>query len=139
MKTYIYFIGKPRDANANRMAEEYVKRTTRYAQCEMREIRPDRFDLWARHPSASKILLDPAGRAMSSAQFAALFSKAEMQGRDLVFLIGGADGLPGGWRERAGLLLSLTPMTLPHEFARVLLAEQVYRAVTTLRGHPYPR
>jgi len=57
----------------------------------------------------------------------------------LVFVVGGADGLPAGWRERAGLLLSLSPMTLPHELARVMLAEQIYRAFTSLRGHPYPR
>jgi len=65
--------------------------------------------------------------------------KAEMEGRDLVFLIGGADGLPGGWAERADRRISLSPMTFPHELARVMLAEQIYRAFTTLRGHPYPR
>ena len=48
-------------------------------------------------------------------------------------------GLPPGWSERADLLLSLSPMTYPHELARVMLAEQIYRAFTTLRGHPYPR
>jgi 23S rRNA (pseudouridine1915-N3)-methyltransferase len=139
MKTYLYYIGKPRDANANSMAEEYIKRTTRYLPCEMREIRPDRFDPWQRHASARKILLDPAGRAFDSARFATLVSKAEMEGRDLVFIIGGADGLPPAWKPRADLLLALSPMTFPHEFARVILAEQIYRAVTTLRGHPYPR
>ena len=56
-----------------------------------------------------------------------------------MFLVGGADGPPEGWRERADLLLSLSPMTFPHEFARVMLAEQLYRAFTTLRGHPYPK
>ncbi len=139
MKIRIYYIGKPRDASANAMAEEYVKRTSRYLPCEMREIRPDRFDPWTRHPSATKVLLDAAGRAMDSAAFTALVSKAEMESRDLVFVIGGADGLPSDWKPRAGLLLSLSPMTFPHEFARVMLAEQVYRAATGLRGHPYPR
>lgn len=139
MKIYVYYIGKARDTNANGMADEYVKRTTRYLPCEMREIRRDRFDLWSRHPSASKILLDAAGRSMNSAGFTALVSKAEMEARDLVFLIGGADGLPPDWKPRADLLLSLSPMTFPHEFARVMLTEQIYRAVTTLRGHPYPR
>ncbi len=105
----------------------------------MREIRPDRFDLWSRHPSARKIFLDPGGREMDSREFTALLAKAEMEGRDLVFLVGGADGLPAGWRERADLLLSLSRMTFPHELARAMLAEQIYRAFTTLRGHPYPR
>jgi len=68
-----------------------------------------------------------------------LLQRAEMEGRDLLFLIGGADGLPAGWKERADLLLSLSGMTFPHELARAMLAEQIYRAFATLRGHPYPR
>jgi 23S rRNA (pseudouridine1915-N3)-methyltransferase len=56
-----------------------------------------------------------------------------------VFLLGGHDGLPGEWRPRADLLLSLSAMTFPHELARAMLAEQIYRAFATLRGHPYPR
>ncbi len=139
IKIHLYYIGKPRDPNANRMAEEYIKRTTRYLNCEMREIRPDRFDPWARHPAAMKVLLDAAGRALDSAAFTAVVSRAEREARDVVFIIGGADGLPDEWRPRADLLLSLSPMTFPHEFARVMLAEQIYRAATTLRGHPYPR
>jgi 23S rRNA (pseudouridine1915-N3)-methyltransferase len=53
--------------------------------------------------------------------------------------VGGADGLPPDWSPRADLLLSLSRMTFPHELARAVLAEQIYRAFTTLRGHPYPR
>ena len=139
MKLFLYYIGKPRDPEANRMAEDFLKRSARYASCEMREIRPDRFDPWSRHPSARKIFLDPAGREMDSRQFTALVEKAEMEGRDLLFLVGGADGLPAGWSARADLLLSLSRMTFPHELARSVLAEQIYRAFTTLRGHPYPR
>ncbi len=139
MKICLYYIGHPRDAHANAMAEEYIKRTGRYLACEMREIRPARFDPWARHPAATRILLDAAGRGLDSSAFTAVVSRAEREGRDLVFLIGGADGLPPGWRERADLLLSLSPLTFPHEFARVVLAEQLYRAATALRGHPYPR
>lgn len=133
MKIFLYFIGKPRDAHANAMAEEYIKRSGRFAKCEMREIRPDRFDPWEKHPGIAKVLLDPAGRALDSAKFAALFN------RDLVFLVGGADGLPVAWRPRADVLVSLSPLTMPHELARVVLAEQIYRALATLRGHPYPR
>lgn len=139
MKFYVYYIGKPRDDSANHLADEYIKRCTRYAKTEMREIRPARFDPWEKHPSASKILLDPAGIAMDSAAFAKRIGKAEQEGRDQVFLIGGADGPPLGWRDRSDVLLSLSPMTMPHEFARVILTEQLYRAFTMLRGHPYPR
>jgi 23S rRNA (pseudouridine1915-N3)-methyltransferase len=105
----------------------------------MREIRPDRADLFAKHPTARKIFCDPAGKTLDSAAFATLVSQAEMHGRDLVFLIGGHDGLPDGWAARADLLLSLSAMTFPHELARAMLAEQIYRAFATLRGHPYPR
>lgn len=139
MKIWVYFIGKPRDAAANAIAAEFLKRSSRYAACEMREIHPGRFDPWTKHPSASKILLDPAGRELDSAKFTNLIAQAEMEGRDQVFVIGGAEGLPPEWRSKADLLLSLSRMTFPHELARAMLSEQIYRAFTTLRGHPYPR
>lgn len=139
MKLHLYYIGKPRDPHANAMAEEFIKRVGRYARCEMSEVKPERAGWWSRHPAAVKIMLDPAGKSMDSAGFIGLVSKAEREGRDLVFLVGGAGGLPEEWRGRADLLLSLSPMTFPHELARVMLAEQLYRAFTTLRGHPYPR
>ncbi len=139
MRIWLYYIGKARDAGANTMAGEYVKRTSRWARCEMREIRPDRVDPFTRHPSAHKVLLDPAGRKLDTPGFVAMIGRAETEARDLVFVVGGADGLPPDWRPRADLLLSLSPMTFPHELARAMLAEQIYRAFTTLRGHPYPR
>ena len=139
MKVYLLFVGKARDKHANGMAEEYVKRSTRYMECEMREIVPSRYDLFARHPQARKVFLDPAGKALDTKGFAEVVRRAELGARDLVFLLGGHDGLPPEWRPRADLLLSLTPLTLPHELARAVLAEQIYRALTTLRGHPYPR
>jgi len=139
MRIYLYFIGKPRDEHSNAIADEFLKRTSRYATCEMREIRPDRFDLFAKHASALKVFLDPAGRVMDSAKFTAMIGKNEDAGRDTVFLIGGHDGLPPEWKPRADLLLSMSAMTWPHELARAMLAEQIYRAFTTLRGHPYPR
>ena len=139
MKIYLYFIGKPKDPHANAIAEDFVGRAARYSPCEMREIKPERIDLWTKHPTARKIFLDPAGKPMDSAAFAAVISKAEMEGRDLVFLIGGHDGLPPAWRERADLLVSLSAMTFPHELARAMLAEQIYRGFCILRNHPYIR
>ena len=139
MKIWLYYIGKPRDAHANAIAGEFIKRTARYGPCEMREIAPSRFQLFARHSSARKVLLDPSGRTMNSAEFSALLARDAMEARDQVFLVGGADGLPRGWKEQADLLLSLSAMTYPHELARAILAEQIYRAFTTLHGHPYPR
>ena len=139
MKVFLYYIGKAKDPNANAMAAEYIRRADRYAPSAMSEIRPEKTDLWAKHPTARKILLDPAGKSMDSAGFAEMVANAEMRGHDLVFAIGGHDGLPAAWRDRADLLLSLSAMTMPHELARAVIAEQIYRAFTMLRGHPYPR
>ncbi len=139
MKIYLYYIGKPRDAHANFLATDYVERISRYVRAEMREIHPDRFDPWAKHPSASKFLLDPAGKQYDSELFSKLIGKAEQEGRDMVFLVGGASGPPPAWRQRPAQAVSLSPMTFPHELARVLMAEQLYRAFATLRGHPYPK
>src|SRR5580704_4558137 len=115
MRILLYYVGKPRDPNANRMAEEFIKRSTRYARCEMREVVPARFDPWAKHPTATKVLLHPSGTAMDSLRFAKLVSLAEQEARDLVFLVGGATGLPPAWiagdlKNRA-VLLSLSQMT----------------------------
>ena len=139
MKVFLYYIGKPKDPHANAIAEDFMGRAARYTPAEMREIRPERTDLAAKHPTGRKIFLDPGGKPMDSLAFASLVSKAEMEGRDLVFLVGGHDGLPDGWKQRADLLVSLSAMTFPHELARAMLAEQIYRAFATLRGHPYPR
>ncbi len=136
MKIYLYYIGKARDPHANAMAEEYIKRSTRFAKCEMREIQPRKFDLGEKHAGALKIMLDPAGRKLDSAAFIKLI---DGETRDIVFVLGGSDGLTDEMRASADLLISLSPMTMPHELARVVLAEQIYRALTTLRGHPYPR
>jgi 23S rRNA (pseudouridine1915-N3)-methyltransferase len=139
LKVFLYYIGKARDAHANGIAEEFLKRSSRYATCEMREIVPARFNLFDRHPTAKRVLLDPAGKVYDSARFIQLVSEAENTAQDLVFLLGGHDGLPLEWKPKADLLLSLSALTFPHELARAMLAEQIYRAFTTLRGHPYPR
>ena len=139
MKIYVYYIGRAKDPHANALTKEFLGRAARYNAIELSEIRPDRIDLWGKHPSGRKILLDPAGKMIDSVEFAALVSKAVTEARDLVFVLGGHDGLPKGWAARADLRLSLSPLTFPHELARAVLAEQIYRAFATLRGHPYPR
>ena len=139
MKIFLYYIGKAKDPHANALAADYVKRTSHYCAMTMAEIRPERVDLWEKHPAAKKILLDPAGKTLDSRQFSRVIGDAGMHGHDLVFLIGGHDGLPAGWRTRADLLLSLSAMTMPHELARAVLAEQIYRGFAILNGHPYVR
>ncbi|HZT39683.1 MAG TPA: 23S rRNA (pseudouridine(1915)-N(3))-methyltransferase RlmH [Bryobacteraceae bacterium] len=139
MKLFLYYIGRARDPSAKALAEEYIKRSGRYLNCEMREIKPERFNLIARHGQAKKVLLDPEGRLLDSAGFARFIESCQREARDCVFLVGGAEGLPDEWKPEADLLLSLSRMTFPHELARVMLAEQIYRALATLQGHPYPR
>ena len=139
MKVFVYYIGKARDEHANAIAAEFLKRTSRYAKAEMREIDPARTDFWQRHAPSRKVLLDPAGKPMPSAAFVDLIRTLESEGRDAAFVIGGHEGFDDDWRRRADLLLSLSAMTFPHELARAMLCEQIYRAFATLRGHPYPR
>jgi 23S rRNA (pseudouridine1915-N3)-methyltransferase len=84
------------------------------------------------------ILLDSRGQQYSSEEFASQMGRLRDEGAQKVVLaIGPADGWSAAARERANLLLSLGRMTLPHQLARVVLAEQVYRAFTILAGHPY--
>jgi 23S rRNA (pseudouridine1915-N3)-methyltransferase len=86
------------------------------------------------------VLLDERGKQFSSEALADWIGRQRDEGQQrIVFGVGPADGWPAAHRSRAGLLLSLSPMTLPHELARVVLSEQLYRAFTILAGHPYHR
>lgn len=87
-----------------------------------------------------RIVLDERGRAMSSADFArALAARRDDGVKAMAILLGGPDGHSAEMSAGAGLTLSLGPMTLPHGLARVVLVEQIYRAITILSGHPYHR
>lgn len=86
------------------------------------------------------ILLDERGKALDSPAFASLIGKFRDQGkREMMIAIGGADGLDPALYERADAVINLGSMTWPHQLVRILIAEQLYRAVTILSGHPYHR
>lgn len=85
------------------------------------------------------VLLDERGVSLSSRELGARLSDWQSAGRDLCFLIGGPDGVSGEIRDRADFTWSLSRMTLPHGLARVMFAEQLYRAWTLTQGHPYHR
>jgi 23S rRNA (pseudouridine1915-N3)-methyltransferase len=85
------------------------------------------------------VALDERGKTWSTLELAQKLDNWRMQGRDVTFLIGGAEGLAEACRTRADDVLSLSAMTLPHALVRVLLAEQLYRAWTVVSGHPYHR
>lgn len=97
--------------------------------------------LLAKVPSSHRLVcLDRQGEALSSAALAELLAKWRDGGAEgVAFLIGGADGLPPQTLAKAAKAISLGPMTLPHGLARIVLAEQIYRAATILAGHPYHR
>ncbi|MTI43786.1 23S rRNA (pseudouridine1915-N3)-methyltransferase [Roseibium hamelinense] len=91
-------------------------------------------------PGAKLVVLDEAGRGMSSSEFCNMLARWRDDGiPEVVFAIGGADGHGEAVLTRANKRLALGPMTWPHQIARVLLAEQIYRATTILTGHPYHR
>jgi 23S rRNA (pseudouridine1915-N3)-methyltransferase len=121
---------------------EYVGRLAHWAAVE-EAVHPTEAALWAaldrqRAPARKTVLLDSRGGPLSSEQFAAWLGRQREGGaQHLVFATGPADGWTRAARERADLLLSFGPMTFPHELARVMLAEQIYRAFTILAGHPY--
>jgi 23S rRNA (pseudouridine1915-N3)-methyltransferase len=133
LKVEVYYIGKPRSRPLNDAAAEYAKRLGRYCRFSIREIKSEKD---APETKALRVALDPRGETLDSAELAALLEGAQ---RDVAFYIGGADGWTDEFRRGADRLLSLSKMTLPHELARVVLVEQIYRAFTILSGHPYNR
>ena len=91
-------------------------------------------------PGAEVIALDPGGESWSSRTFAEHLERGMTGGRKaIVFLIGAADGIPAPLLEQAQRKLSLSALTLPHRLARVVLCEQIYRALSRIRGEPYDR
>ena len=127
----------------DRLLEDYVERTTRYVPCESQlfESETALVDWLARQPGRAPthvILLDSRGKQLSSEELAERLRRLRDEGSQrLVLAIGPADGWSVEALKRADLVLSLGRMTLPHQLARVVLAEQVYRAFTILAGHPY--
>ncbi|HTW59312.1 MAG TPA: 23S rRNA (pseudouridine(1915)-N(3))-methyltransferase RlmH [Terriglobales bacterium] len=138
--------GKTKEPAIQALTEEYLKRISRYAAVEGIALRDETALLelcgrLARGKGATKstlVLLDSRGKEFSSEQFARFLG--DYQDRNplpLVFAIGGADGFSEAALAAAQQVISLGKMTLPHELARVVLLEQVYRAFTILKGHPY--
>lgn len=127
----------------DRLLVDYVERTCRYLPCEQHLLDSEAafLDWLTQQPGRVRphaILLDSRGRQFSSEEFAARLGRLRDDGTQrLVLAIGPADGWSPHARERADLLFSLSRLTLPHQLARVILAEQVYRATTILAGHPY--
>ncbi len=140
MKLLVRAVGKMRDRRLTSLCEEYAERIRRHVPIEIQEVGDDEALLRGLPPATEIIALEPGGDAWTTAEFTKYIEKRMVQGtRALAFLIGGADGLGAATVKRAQRRLSLSPLTLPHRLARVLLCEQIYRAVSIIRGEPYSR
>lgn len=147
MKIKVAWIGKTKEPAIAALTDEYLKRIARYVPAEGVSLRDEAALLRlcgagaASAKSGAKstlVLMDSRGKEFSSEQFAKFLG--DYQDRNplpLVFAVGGADGFSDEARAAAQYTISLGKMTLAHELARVVLLEQVYRAFTILKGHPY--
>ena len=145
MAVTVHAIGRLKREPETELVERYTKRLKRL-KTTVREL-PERASkdqegealLTSIPPSAYVLALDEHGEDLPSVKFARLLGDQLDQGRDLAFVIGGADGLSDAVKARADLLIRFGRMTWPHQIVRGLLFEQIYRAETILLGHPYHR
>ena len=138
MKIVVLAVGKLRDRQLTALCDDYVARASHHVAVEVVEVDDDKA-LARRWPTAGEtIALEVGGESWSTERFAAYIGDQMLHGgRGITFAIGGADGLPAALVARAKRRLSLSAMTLPHRLARLVLVEQIYRALTVVRGEPY--
>ncbi|UCG85164.1 MAG: 23S rRNA (pseudouridine(1915)-N(3))-methyltransferase RlmH [Gemmatimonadota bacterium] len=152
MVVHLIAVGKVKNAALRDACEGYSQRVRHYLKLDVREVRDggraDRDAESARKLEGEALLravpngavivaVTRAGRATSSRELAGQLEQWRQEGRDVAFLVGGAHGLAATVLERAQRRLSLSSMTFPHEVARLILLEQLYRACTISRGEPY--
>jgi 23S rRNA (pseudouridine1915-N3)-methyltransferase len=139
VKLRIAWIGKTKEPAIQSLTDEYLKRLSRYVDAQGLALK-DESALLKLSGSARQtlVLLDSRGKQLSSEEFAEfLRNHQDRNPLPLLFAVGPANGFAEGTRREAKLLLSLGKMTVAHELARVVLLEQLYRALTILKGHPY--
>ena len=142
MRIRMLMLGKTRRPELRAVLEDYAKRIGRYVPLEMVEVRDGEAALKKLDAdrAATVVFLDAGGKNRDSASFAQWLGENRDRGtREIVFVCGDADGFPDALRQRLHQKFSLSAMTFSHELARVMLAEQLYRAFTILSGSPYPK
>jgi 23S rRNA (pseudouridine1915-N3)-methyltransferase len=142
VKIKVAWIGKTKEPAIQALTDEYLKRISRYAEVAGVALKDEAAILSLASGERNKerhklILLDSRGKQLSSDELAEFLEREQVNAIPLVFAIGGSDGFREEARRLAGFTLSLGKMTLPHELARVVLVEQLYRAFTILKNHPY--
>jgi 23S rRNA (pseudouridine1915-N3)-methyltransferase len=140
MRIVVVAVGKLKDAALRAVAADYIERAARYLRCDEIEV-ASASKLEAAIPAdAFVVALEVGGLALSSKGFAGKLEAWGRRGKGVVvFVVGAADGIPRAVSDAADAKLSLSTLTLPHRLARVVLWEQIYRALTILRGEPYAR
>lgn len=142
MKIRLMMLGKTRRGEMRALLEEYVVRVRRFTPIETAEFRDGESAMRKLAPEGGRIivLLDAEGRRYRSEEFAAWLGEQRNRGsREMIFLCGDSGGFPERARKIATHSITLSSFTLSHELARVVLAEQLYRAFAILAGHPYPK
>jgi 23S rRNA (pseudouridine1915-N3)-methyltransferase len=142
MKIKVAWIGKTKEPAIQTLTDEYLKRISHYADVEGVAAKDEAAILSLARGERQKercklVLLDSRGKQYSSEELAAMLEREQVNAVPLLFAIGGSDGFSDEARRNAPVTLSLGKMTLPHELARVVLVEQIYRAFTILKKHPY--
>jgi 23S rRNA (pseudouridine1915-N3)-methyltransferase len=140
VKILVRAVGKMRDRRLEELCREYLERARRHLPVELTEVDDDA-DLLRQLPTGTEIVaLEPGGEGWSTAALTNyLLGRMNRGQRAIAFLIGGPDGLSSAAVAQAHVRLSLSPLTLPHRLARVILCEQIYRALSKIRGEPYDR
>ncbi len=142
MRLRLLMLGKTRRAELRAVIDDYVKRIGRSVPIEISEVRDAQAALKRLDSAraATAVLLDASGKPQASEALARWLAEHRDRGtREIIFICGDADGFPEALRKRVSQKLSLSPMTYSHELARVMLAEQLYRAFAILSGSPYPK
>jgi 23S rRNA (pseudouridine1915-N3)-methyltransferase len=140
VKFWIVAEGKLKEQHFRGLADLYLERLARYARVEERELKSSADFERSLPPEAFVVALEVDGKELTSSALAQLVARWTSQGKgEVAFLIGGAEGIPEATSKRAHAKISLSKLTLPHRLARVVLLEQLYRAMTILRGEPYAR
>ena len=139
MRYHVVAVGRVKDAALRAACDEYLGRLRHYAKVEEVEVKDEARVLGAVPDGSRLVALSRRGEGWSSTALAEQTARWELEARDVTFAIGGADALPADVLTRAERVWSLSPLTLPHELARVVVYEQLYRAQTIRRGEPYHR
>ena len=139
MRYRLVAVGRVKDAALRSVCDEYLTRLRHYAKVEETEVKDEARILGSIPEGSRLVALSRTGDPWTSRALAEWTARWEMDGRDVGFAIGGADALPAAVLERAEATWSLSALTLPHELARAIVLEQLYRAHTIRRGEPYHR